>query len=160
MLELLSSVMLLVTLSGGAVSAQEPAKLDAIRLDSARMDKGLTVMRALSARRSLRDFSSEPLTLQQLSELLWAANGVNRPDGGRTAPAAVNTQLVDIYVTMHEGRLQVRCARPPAASGRGRRPSQGGGPAGVRHERAGQSHLRPGPCQVQRPAARPRRRPG
>jgi len=102
-LESLSFVMLLVTLTGGSVSAQEPAKLDTIRLDSARVDKGLTVMRALSARKSLRDFSNEPLTRQQLSELLWAANCVNRPDGRRTAPAAVNAQMVDIYVLMPEG---------------------------------------------------------
>ena len=103
MLKSLSFVILLVTLTGGTVSAQEPAKLDTISLSAPQMDKGLTVMRALNARKSQRDFTNEPLTRQQLSELLWAANGVNRPDGKRTAPAAVNVQTVDIYVLMPEG---------------------------------------------------------
>ncbi|HTW90964.1 MAG TPA: SagB/ThcOx family dehydrogenase [bacterium] len=98
-----SCVALLLTLTAGAVSVQEPAKLDTIILSAPQMDKGLTVMQALSARKSQRDFTNEPLTRQQLSELLWAANGVNRPDGKRTAPAAVDVQTVDIYVLMPEG---------------------------------------------------------
>lgn len=100
---MLSSLILLATLTGAAANIQQPAKLDTIILSAPQMDKGLTVMRALGARRSQRDFTNEPLTRQQLSELLWAANGVNRPDGKRTAPAAVNVQTVDIYVLMPEG---------------------------------------------------------
>jgi nitroreductase len=61
------------------------------------------MMRALKERRSVREYDTRPLTLRQLSELLWAANGVNRDDGKRTAPAAVNQQLVDIYVILPVG---------------------------------------------------------
>ncbi|MDR1757490.1 MAG: nitroreductase family protein [Bacteroidales bacterium] len=59
---------------------------------------GKPFMETLWARKSYRDFSSEKLPLQQLSNLLWAANGVNRQDGRRTAPSARNMQEIDIYV--------------------------------------------------------------
>ena len=60
-------------------------------------------MQALNNRRSVRSFSDKKLSLQQISGLLWSANGINRDDGKRTAPAAVNVQFVDIYVVMQEG---------------------------------------------------------
>ena len=60
-------------------------------------------MRALAERKSTREFSAEKLPPQVLSNLLWAAYGVNRPDGRRTAPSAMNEQTVDIYVTLPEG---------------------------------------------------------
>ena len=47
--------------------------------------------------------SDKKLTLQQLSDLLWAADGVNRPDGKRTSPAAMGIYCVDIYVVLPEG---------------------------------------------------------
>ncbi|MBR6022668.1 MAG: SagB/ThcOx family dehydrogenase [Kiritimatiellae bacterium] len=59
---------------------------------------------ALSARATHREFSSEPFTLQELSDLLWAANGYNRPgEKKRTAPTAINRQEIDIYVLLAEG---------------------------------------------------------
>ena len=59
---------------------------------------------ALAARATHREFSSEPFTLQELSDLLWAANGYNRPDEKkRTAPTAINRQEIDIYVLLAEG---------------------------------------------------------
>jgi len=60
-------------------------------------------MQALKSRRSIRSYASTPLSDQQLSELLWAANGVNREDGKRTAPAALNVQAVDLYVVLPAG---------------------------------------------------------
>jgi nitroreductase len=61
-------------------------------------------MPALKARRSSREFSPEPLPAQILSNLLWAAFGINRPEsGGRTAPSAHNWQEIDIYVTTAAG---------------------------------------------------------
>lgn len=59
---------------------------------------GMPLMEALNARKTTREFSQSPLTDQQLSNLLWAAAGVNREDGRRTAPTAVNAQQIDIYV--------------------------------------------------------------
>jgi nitroreductase len=55
-------------------------------------------------RRSTRTFSSQPLPGQVMSNLLWAAFGINRPEsGGRTAPSASNRQEIDIYVATAEG---------------------------------------------------------
>lgn len=65
---------------------------------------GLPLMQALSLRQSQRGFSNQPLTAQQLSELLWAANGVNRPrEGGHTAPSAMHAQEVDVYAALPDG---------------------------------------------------------
>jgi len=60
-------------------------------------------MQVLWKRKSMRQFSSDPLSVEVLSNLLWAAFGVNRPDGKRTAPSANNKQEIDIYVAMAKG---------------------------------------------------------
>ena len=64
---------------------------------------GLPLMDALARRRSSRDFANTPLPLPLLSDLLWAAYGVNRAGGGRTAPSALNAQEVDVYVALPSG---------------------------------------------------------
>lgn len=74
-----------------------------IKLLQPDLSGGATVMKALKNRKSTRSFLDQPLSLQHLSDLLWAANGVNREDGKRTAPAAINIQFVDIYVVLKEG---------------------------------------------------------
>jgi nitroreductase len=60
-------------------------------------------MQAIAKRRSDREFARQELPLPMLSGLLWAADGVNRPDGGRTAPSAINAQEVDVYVALPSG---------------------------------------------------------
>lgn len=61
-------------------------------------------MEVLADRRSSRQFSSKEIPLQVLSDMLWAAWGVNRPESGkRTAPSAVNWQEIDIYVSTAQG---------------------------------------------------------
>jgi SagB-type dehydrogenase family enzyme len=64
---------------------------------------GMPLMEALANRKTNRDFTQQELTPQQLSNLLWAAAGVNRPDGRRTAPTARNAQQIEIYVLNTEG---------------------------------------------------------
>jgi nitroreductase len=69
---------------------------------------GKTVMKALKERKTIRDISDKKLSLQILSDLLWAACGVNREVGpfaisGRTAATASNSQEVEVYVAMEEG---------------------------------------------------------
>ncbi len=59
---------------------------------------GMPLMEALAQRSTERSFSSKELTVQQLSNLLWASFGVNRPDGKRTAPSARNFQETDLFV--------------------------------------------------------------
>ncbi len=61
-------------------------------------------MQALNERQTTRSFTTDNLTLQQLSDLFWAAFGINRADQGkRTAPSAMNWQEIDIYVTTPQG---------------------------------------------------------
>jgi hypothetical protein len=65
---------------------------------------GMPLMDALRQRQSQRDFRAEPLGAQQLSDLLWAAAGINRARlGGRTAPSAMNAQEVEVYAAMPQG---------------------------------------------------------
>lgn len=64
---------------------------------------GLPLMEALAKRRSSREFAHDPLPLQLLSDLLWAAYGTNRADGGRTAPSALNAQEIDVFVALSSG---------------------------------------------------------
>jgi hypothetical protein len=64
---------------------------------------GIPLMKALNERKSSRAFSGQVLSQQDLSNLLWAAFGVNRQDGRRTAPTARNTQKVEIYAAMGTG---------------------------------------------------------
>lgn len=64
---------------------------------------GLPLMEALAQRQSLREFAPQALPLATLSSLLWAAYGVNRSNGGRTAPSALDAQEVDIYVALPDG---------------------------------------------------------
>lgn len=65
---------------------------------------GLPLMEALQQRRSQREFANAALPEQVLSDLLWAACGINRPAlGGRTAPKAMNCQEIDVYVALPAG---------------------------------------------------------
>lgn len=64
---------------------------------------GMPLMEALAKRATVRAFDTTDISLQQLSNLLWASFGVNRPDGKRTAPSANNKQEIDIYVLLKSG---------------------------------------------------------
>jgi nitroreductase len=75
----------------------------AIDLPTPQKTGGMPVMEALSKRATSRAFDSPDLSAQQLSNLLWAAFGVNRPDGKRTAPSAMNFQETDVYVLLKQG---------------------------------------------------------
>lgn len=85
----------------------QPARGDAastLHLPPPRLQGGLPLMQALQQRQSQRAFDPAPLDDQTLSDLLWAAAGINRPDtGGRTAPSAMNAQEVDVFVALPEG---------------------------------------------------------
>jgi SagB-type dehydrogenase family enzyme len=64
---------------------------------------GMPLMEALAKRASIRTYDTTDISMQQLSNLLWASFGVNRPDGKRTAPSASNKQEIDIYVLLKNG---------------------------------------------------------
>jgi len=78
---------------------------DVIKLPPPQTDGGMPLMQALKLRQSTRgNFGPDTkLSMQVISNLLWAADGVNRPDGKRTAPSAVDWQNIDIYVTTADG---------------------------------------------------------
>lgn len=77
---------------------------DVINLPPPQMQGGLPLMEALAARHSDRDYTTDKLDDQQLSDLLWAACGINRPaDGKRTVPSSHNKQEIDVYVALADG---------------------------------------------------------
>jgi hypothetical protein len=89
-------------------SAPETQTLQTIQLPSPLSDQDTSVFAALEHRKTTREIAGRPLPLQLLSNLLWAACGVNRKTGpfgmgGRTAASASNSQEIDIYVALKEG---------------------------------------------------------
>jgi nitroreductase len=93
---------LILLISPSFSSAQEA---DVIKLPPPQTDGGKPLMQALKLRQSTRgNYGPDTkLSMQVISNLLWAADGVNRPDGKRTAPSAVDWQNIDIYVTTADG---------------------------------------------------------
>lgn len=82
--------------------------LQPITLPKPQTDGGKSVLAALQERRTIRNISEKELAPQMLSNLLWAAFGVNRENGpfgqvGRTAASASNSQEIDLYVALPEG---------------------------------------------------------
>jgi len=72
-------------------------------LPAPRREAGMPLMQALQARRSTREYSQRPLSAQVLSDLLWAAYGVNRPNSDRTAPYWRHIMVIDVYAAMADG---------------------------------------------------------
>ena len=95
-----SRTLLLLILSATAAIAAPPGPIALPKPDT---QGGKPLMQALNERKSQREFDAKELPRQVLSNLLWAAYGVNRPDGRRTAPSAMNRQTVEVYVVLGEG---------------------------------------------------------
>lgn len=77
---------------------------EVIKLNQPNKDRGFSVMKALENRQSTGEFADSELSIEDLSDLLWAANGINRPEiGKKTAPSAQNSQEIDIYVCLKNG---------------------------------------------------------
>ena len=79
-----------------------------IQLPKPQLTGGMPLMQALAQRQTTREFADKPLPMQSLSNLLWAAFGVNRPREakaglGRTAPSAMNKQEIQLYVVLADG---------------------------------------------------------
>ena len=86
------------------LSGTSGEELSLIKLPKPQTDMGRPLMQLLKERSSSRSYSPEKLSTQTLSNLLWAAFGINRPNAGkRTAPSAMNWQEIDIYVTLSDG---------------------------------------------------------
>jgi SagB-type dehydrogenase family enzyme len=103
----LSVLMLIVAVAvagDGPSQAGPRARQEVVKmLPKPRTEGGMPLMEALKKRRSTRQFGDRALSDETLSNLLWAAFGINREDGRRTAPSAVNWQEIDIYVITADG---------------------------------------------------------
>lgn len=105
-------VLILLSLGGGmyfwktqrAKKMKEPKiKSDLVPLSAPRKDSEVSLEEAIARRRSRRDFTNEPLTLEQLGQILWAAQGItDKKTGFRTAPSAGALYPLEIYVVVKE----------------------------------------------------------
>lgn len=106
---------------GQSLAAEGAEALKPIALPAPEIHGGKPVMEAFAVRSTSRDFAGGELPIQTLSNLLWAAFGVNRPERGmRTAPSAMNWQETDVYVVMSSGAYVYDAANnslKPVASG-------------------------------------------
>ncbi len=96
----LATILLMsVSILPGSIVAQ-----DVILLLPPQTDGGMPLMKALKNRHTSREFAGKDLSAQQLSNLLWVACGINRPDEKkRTAPSAMNNQEIDVYISTAKG---------------------------------------------------------
>ena len=79
-------------------------ELQAIKLLPPQIDKGKTLMKALEGRCTTREYSDRAMSLQDISNVLWAANGINRvKEMKHTSPTAVNWQEIDVYAILGKG---------------------------------------------------------
>ena len=100
----MKNIMIMCFLAISILNFIHAQEIKTIELSPPDTSRGLSVMKALKARASATEFDGEPLRDQDVSDLLWAANGINRPDNGkRTAPSALNAQDIDIYVCREDG---------------------------------------------------------
>lgn len=86
--------------STAASEARRPKVLD---LPQPRKSGGMPLLAALQARHSTREYVDRPLPQQLLSDLLWAAFGINRPSGDRTAPYWRHVMVIDLYLALADG---------------------------------------------------------
>jgi SagB-type dehydrogenase family enzyme len=87
----------------GMSTPADSGSANEINLPTRPSKSNIDMVTALEQRRTTREYSTSKLSLEDLSAILWAANGVNRPDGKRTAPSAHGRQYIDIYVAADTG---------------------------------------------------------
>ena len=98
-------VLMVLSLSSGCVPVAErtppqmPPETE-VKLPEPSHDGGVSIEETLVKRRSIRDYTGEPITLQEVSQLLWAAQGTTDPRGFRTAPSAGATYPLEIYIVV------------------------------------------------------------
>ena len=127
MIKLIVSALVVAILAGAAVAGDSAIK----SLPAPQMTGGKPLMQALKERQSIREYKTDSLTDQQMSDLLWAGFGINRPEiDHRTAPSAQNTQDIDIYVATEGGlyRYEAKPHRLVKESDRDLRPLTSGQP--------------------------------
>jgi len=68
-----------------------------------RKSEGMPLISALQQRHSTREYSDREIPKQLLSDLLWAAFGINRPSGDRTAPYWRHVMVIDVFLALSDG---------------------------------------------------------
>jgi SagB-type dehydrogenase family enzyme len=102
MLKTVASLVLVLWFS--AINPLTPGyAAEAVKLPPPVLKGAVSVEEALQGRRSHRRFAARSLTLAQVGQLLWAADGVNNPQGKRTAPAARAAYAIDLYLVAGQG---------------------------------------------------------
>jgi SagB-type dehydrogenase family enzyme len=82
-----------------AIAQEKGAKMETVKLPEPNYDGKVSVEKALLERRSIREYKEDSLTLSEVSQILWAAQGITDPKTGhRTAPSAMATYLINVYV--------------------------------------------------------------
>jgi SagB-type dehydrogenase family enzyme len=85
--------------SQNAVAQEESSESATVKLPPPKLDGSVSVEKALAQRRSIRTYKDEPLSLAQVSQILWAAQGITDPESGkRTAPSPMASYLLEIYL--------------------------------------------------------------
>lgn len=92
------------------IIATTVALLSASSCKGQELQMNMSVKDALTQRHSVRSYTSQAITEKTVLEILWAANGVNREDGRRTAPSAVNARDIDLYVCKEDGTFKYDAA--------------------------------------------------
>lgn len=93
-------VLVIIMSSVGSVGAAS----EIMNLPAPILEKSKPLMQTLQERKSGREYADKQLTAQDMSNILWCANGINRPhNGNRTSPSARNAQDIDVYVILKEG---------------------------------------------------------
>lgn len=101
MRKLATLILAFTILWGTSMTAQE---LKTITLPAPALENDKPFMHAVKERKSTREYADRELSLQDLANVLWCANGVNRPEEGRrTSPSAMNQQDIDVYAVMKDG---------------------------------------------------------
>jgi SagB-type dehydrogenase family enzyme len=98
----LATLAILLALGGCPQPATTPApsqeQAEVIKLPEPQYDSEVPLEQSLLERRSVRSYTGQPLTLQEISQLLWAAQGVTDPGGYRTAPSAGALYPLELYI--------------------------------------------------------------
>lgn len=92
-----------ITRTADASAAAGEDAVQVLELPAPRLASEVSLEEALAARRSVREFTDEPLTLEDLSQLLWAAQGLTASWGGRTAPSAGALYPLEVYLVAPDG---------------------------------------------------------
>jgi SagB-type dehydrogenase family enzyme len=93
---------MLLACHAAAQGSAGTAAADTLRLPAPRPKGPLSVEEALATRRSLRQWAKGSLSLPELSQLAWAAQGITSPEGKRTAPSAMGRYPIELYVVAND----------------------------------------------------------